>query len=419
MARKPEPGALIHCEYCGEDYSATYKRCPFCGEKPSANAPVTRFRREEPEDDYIFEGQELFDGSEEDEEDEPAPARPRGGKRLAQDEAAGPVNLTRLITFICSLVIIAAAVVIIFAYIYPKIHTPTDPLADNSPPGSSSVSPSEPVEPSPSESVEPTPSESVEPSAPAAVQGTITGVSSVLRVRSGPGTDYEKVTSLKNGTAVTVLSDAGDGWYQIAFADGGGQATGYVQSKYVKADGGEAAPAPAPSESTAPEPSGGTPATIVNASTGLRVRSGPGTSYDVVDSLRNGSTVNVVADAGGGWYQITFTSGGSQKTGYIMGTFIDDGSGSAASPVSPAPSATPAPTPAPSVSGRATIVNASTGLRVRSGPGTDNEVVGSLRNGSSINVVSSAGDGWYQITFTNSSGGTVTGYIMDEYFSMS
>lgn len=23
---------MIHCPYCGEDYSSTYKHCPFCDE---------------------------------------------------------------------------------------------------------------------------------------------------------------------------------------------------------------------------------------------------------------------------------------------------------------------------------------------------------------------------------------------------
>ena len=33
MSPKPSHDALIHCEHCGEDYSATYRRCPFCEEE--------------------------------------------------------------------------------------------------------------------------------------------------------------------------------------------------------------------------------------------------------------------------------------------------------------------------------------------------------------------------------------------------
>ena len=90
MARRAAPGTLIHCESCGEDYSATYKRCPFCGEKPGGGTTASLPRMDDPEqDDYVFEGEDLFD----DVEDRPSrPARPRGGKRLAQDTGRSSVG---------------------------------------------------------------------------------------------------------------------------------------------------------------------------------------------------------------------------------------------------------------------------------------------------------------------------------------
>ena len=63
------------------------------------------------------------------------------------------------------------------------------------------------------------------------------------------------------------------------------------------------------------------------------------------------------------------------------------------------------------------IVNADGGLRGRSGPGTSNEIVASLLNGNAITVVSDAGNGWYQISFSGSGGAAMTGYIMGEYIS--
>ena len=47
MARKTNLDGLIHCDSCGEDYSATYKRCPFCGGRQSGTAPV----RQDPDDE--------------------------------------------------------------------------------------------------------------------------------------------------------------------------------------------------------------------------------------------------------------------------------------------------------------------------------------------------------------------------------
>ena len=51
---------------------------------------------------------------------------------------------------------------------------------------------------------------------------------SPLNVRSGPGTDYEQVTSLYPGTVVS-LTGIEDGWYQIAYKN----TTGYVSSDYI------------------------------------------------------------------------------------------------------------------------------------------------------------------------------------------
>lgn len=55
---------MIHCPYCGEDYSSTYKHCPFCDE---VEQPVV-------EEDFDESGE----GS-----------RSRGGKRLAHQHPGG------------------------------------------------------------------------------------------------------------------------------------------------------------------------------------------------------------------------------------------------------------------------------------------------------------------------------------------
>ncbi len=48
---------------------------------------------------------------------------------------------------------------------------------------------------------------------------------SVLNVRSGPDTSYDKVASLKAGTVVDIVSDPGNGWYEID--------SGYISAEYV------------------------------------------------------------------------------------------------------------------------------------------------------------------------------------------
>jgi len=64
--------------------------------------------------------------------------------------------------------------------------------------------------------------------------GTVTGAGTGLNVRSGPGTSYESIASLPTGTTVTILEDAGNGWYKISFSGQGGQAqTGYVSKDFI------------------------------------------------------------------------------------------------------------------------------------------------------------------------------------------
>ena len=62
----------------------------------------------------------------------------------------------------------------------------------------------------------------------------ITNAENGLRIRSGPGTSYDVQVSTTNGAAVTVLSDAGNGWYKIKYTlPGGKSAEGYVKHEYV------------------------------------------------------------------------------------------------------------------------------------------------------------------------------------------
>lgn len=329
MARKNNTEELIHCNVCGEDYSATYRRCPFCGERMDTSSPTDE---DDYDDGYVFDGQALFD-------DDPAgdqTAPNKGGKRLANSkpiggtgknsgryDPPGPVNWIRIITFGISLVIIIAALIIVFTVIYPMLHTSEQPSDSPSPSVSVSVPPSDEPEPTVSPSDEPEPS----PSTPVSsgISAYITNASGGLNVRSGPGTTYDVLASLRNGDDVTIQEALDNGWYRITYVgEGGVTASGYVKSDYVTV---RSEPTPSPEPTTSPVPSGslkaGASGTIVGATGGLRVRSGPGTTYEHQASLRNGDKVTVVEDAGNGWYQIRYTgSNGMDTTGYIMGEYI-------------------------------------------------------------------------------------------------
>ena len=97
--------------------------------------------------------------------------------------------------------------------------------------------------------------------------------------------------------------------------------------------------------------------------------------------------------------------------------------GNATPPVQPQPPTTPTtPEQAPSgtsglKAGSGKVVNAGGGVRVRAQANTSSEILATLSNGSAVNIVASAGDGWYKITFANVGGVTTTGYMKGEYLA--
>jgi exopolysaccharide biosynthesis protein len=64
-----------------------------------------------------------------------------------------------------------------------------------------------------------------------------------------------------------------------------------------------------------------------------------------------------------------------------------------------------------------TVVDAQAGLNVRSGPGTDNAVVGGLNNGTRV-VVLKVEDGWCQVMYLNKSNQAAIGYVSSDYIQL-
>lgn len=62
-------------------------------------------------------------------------------------------------------------------------------------------------------------------------EAVIFNAGSGLNIRSGPGSNYEKIASAANGANVTVLEDCGNGWYKIDYGNG---KIGYASSSFIK-----------------------------------------------------------------------------------------------------------------------------------------------------------------------------------------
>ena len=116
-----------------------------------------------------------------------------------------------------------------------------------------------------------------------------------LNVRTEPTTGSRVLTTLPNGSYITLISKAGS-WWRVEYAGG---SYGYCHGDYITAV----------SSNTA---------TVNTDPTGLNVRSGPGTSYSRIGGLSRGYRV-VVLGTNNGWSRILY---GGTKTGYVSAQYL-------------------------------------------------------------------------------------------------
>ena len=126
------------------------------------------------------------------------------------------------------------------------------------------------IEDDPSQGTEPS-----EPSTPPAEEkviatGTVSLSDGTLNIRSGPGSSYSKVGSLANGARVEIY-EISNGWGRIS--------QGWISMDYVALDGAEPEPVVAKG--------------MVTSSSGLTIRKGAGSSYSKVGTLEKGSLVEL------------------------------------------------------------------------------------------------------------------------------
>ena len=134
--------------------------------------------------------------------------------------------------------------------------------------------------------------------------GTGTVTANSLRLRSAASTSSSAVAQAPKGSTVIIEEDAGNGWYKVTY----GGKTGYMSGEWltVSLNDGTVLPAASGTETEQTR-------ALVTASA-LNVRSGAGTTYSKVGSLRAGTVVDIVADLGNGWYQI--------DSGYICADYV-------------------------------------------------------------------------------------------------
>ena len=215
-------------------------------------------------------------------------------------------------------------------------------------------------------------------------KGTVTA--SVLNIRSGPGVDTSKKGCLYKGDTVAILEKS-NGWLKIQLSN---KTTGWVSDKYIKI-GNDSVNAK------------------VKCNGNLNVRSGPGTSYAIKTTVKNG-TIHKITDKSNGWYKIQLSNGTS---GWVYGSYIEetmdgisnDSNNSNNNPTKPDDILETEV----NLNGK---VTSSVNLNVRSGPSTSYSVTASLRPGQVVVLISQS-NGWYKVKLYN---GT-TGWVSSSYIS--
>lgn len=298
--------AMKRCPVCGEKYSDTYRDCPFCEEEEA-----------------LREGAKL-----------------RRGRRAAPRSRQFSLVTPTLIV----LIFLMAGLLVYLLY--------GDQLKEKFQKGGEDVTPPTedvtPVKPQPTEPdvTEPEPDDTpgsepgTMPEAPSDTT-TTTDYGKMMALPTGLKLSTEDFTLRSVGETATIRASGGSGSYTWASEDEGvasvdqtGKVTAISKGtvNIVVSDGskkgvcivrcnvsGSAATPTTPSGSGLKAGS----AKVVNGGNGVRVRSGPGTNYDILATIPNGGSVKIVEGAGDGWYKITFSGvGGATTTGYMKGEFL-------------------------------------------------------------------------------------------------
>ena len=298
--------AMKRCPVCGEKYSDTYRDCPFCEEE-----------------EVLREGAKLR----------------RGRRAVPRSRQFSLITPTLIV-----LIFMMAGLLVYLLY--------GDQLKEKFRKGGEDVTPPTedvtPVKPQPTEPdvTEPEPGDTPDsepgtmPEAPSDTT-TTTDYGNMMALPSGLKLSTEDFTLRSVGETATIRASGGSGSYTWASEDDGvasvdqnGKVTAISQGtvNVVVSDGskkgvcivrcnvsGGAATPTTPSGSSLKAGS----AKVVNGGNGVRVRSGPGTNYDILATISNGGSVKIVESAGDGWYKITFSDvGGVTTTGYMKGDFL-------------------------------------------------------------------------------------------------
>ncbi len=198
-----------------------------------------------------------------------------------------------------------------------------------------------------------------------------------INVRSGAGLTYPVIASVKKGQAYDLIESKGD-WYKIRLS---GTKTGWVANWLVKKN---------IDNNTKSEHVNGS--TVVSNTTGLRFRSGPGTTFRVIGVFEKGKVATSL-DKSGDWIKISYK--GSQ--GWVASKYVTYQSTTASNSTE-------------SSNAKVATVKAAS-LNIRKSPSTSSSRIGSLQRNAKVTVLKEE-NSWVQIRTS-----TIKGWVHSDYLS--
>lgn len=221
--------------------------------------------------------------------------------------------------------------------------------------------------------------------------GKVIGVKSNdhLNIRVQPNANSKIVGKMKNGTTMSIVGRASNGWYKVNYNG----VEGYSSSRYISTniENNDSQSTPMNSKGK------------VNVTSGnLNIRKSPTTSSSVTGKLRGGTIVDILSKESNGWYYINANG----TKGYVYGEYVTLVNGNTSSNESNSTTNT-------SNIGKIATVKASA-LNIRSGAGTNYSVINKVYSGNTVKILD-ANNGWYKVSLTSGATGWCSGDYLGNF----
>ncbi|MGU9069079.1 SH3 domain-containing protein [Clostridium perfringens] len=199
-----------------------------------------------------------------------------------------------------------------------------------------------------------------------------------LGLRKGADSSHEIITSIPRGARVNIIDKVSDNWYKVGYKD----FVGYVEAKDIRVLG----------DNLNQDNVG-----LISANQ-LNVRTSPNENGQVIGTLHKNDKVNVLDKSIDGWYKIDFNG----RRTYVSSKYVNL--------ISYKNNEVKTEIKKEPIEGTGKV-NINTALNVRQASTTNSRIIGSLKGGEKVNIISES-NGFYKIEFNNS-----YGYVYSKYIS--